>query len=147
MGLRVRIEEDLKEAMRGKDIFKMSALRMLISALKNAEIEAKGELGEDKVIAVLAKQAKQREDSIAQFEGAKRLDLADKEEQELVVIESYLPKKMTDQEVALIVEKVIAETQASSSRDMGTVIKQVLKVTAGQADGGTISRIVKEKLQ
>lgn len=145
-----RLSSDLKDAMRRKDQVRMLTIRSIRAALTEREIEARSsghsEMSEDDVLAVLQKQAKQRRDSIEQFETAGREDLARKEREELAVIEAYLPKQMTDDELRAVVREVIEETEASSLRDMGKVMGQAVARTHGRADGKRVSEIARELL-
>ncbi len=148
MGLREKILEDIKLAMKNKEADRLSAIRFLQSAIKNREIELRpNPMSEQDVIGVIRKLAKQRKDSIAEFEKAGRTDLVDKEKFELNVLEEYLPQQMPADQVAKIVDEVIQSTGATSIKQMGAVIKEVMARTAGQADGKMISDLVKSKLQ
>lgn len=141
-----QIDADLIVALKAKESFLVSTLRLLKSALKNAEIAKTSELTEPEAISVLEKQAKQRRDSIEQFSNAGRNDLADKEKAELEIIQKYLPQKMSEEELSQVIDRVIAETGATGVSDLGRVMKEAIAKTAGAADGATISRIAKEKL-
>lgn len=148
MGLRERIMEDIKTAMKNKEAERLSAIRFLQSAIKNREIELRpNAITEQDIIGVIKKLAKQRKDSIAEYEKAGRQDLVDKEKFELSVLEQYLPEQMSQEQVAAIVDEVIQSTGANSIKQMGQVIKEVMARTAGQADGKMISELVKSKLQ
>ena len=147
MSLREKILEDIKTHMKNKDAERLSAVRFLQSAIKNREIELRpNAITEQDVLGVIKKMAKQRKDSIAEYEKAGRTDLADKEKFELTVLESYLPQQMSADQVAKVVEEVIAALGANSQKQMGAVIKEVMARTAGQADGKMISDLVKSKL-
>ncbi len=147
MTLIERLDADLKMAMVAHASEKLQLIRMLKSALKNAEIALGHELSEPETLAVLEKQAKQRRDSIEQYEKGGRTDLAKKEAAELGLIEAYLPAKMTQEEVEQLVEQAIAELAATSAADMGKVIQAVMGRAAGATDGKTVSSIVREKLK
>lgn len=143
MSISEQIEKQLKKAMIAKDELTLSVLRMVKSAVKNAEIEKKHELTETETIAVLEKQAKQRKDSIEQYEAGNRADLADREKAELALIETYLPEKMGDNEVREVARKVIAGNKGA---DFGRIMGAIMNDLKGKADGGTVQRIVKEEM-
>lgn len=147
MSLKEKILEDIKVAMKAKEADRLSAIRMLQSAVKNREIELRPAVITDQdIMGVVKKQAKQRKDSIEEFAKAGRTDLVDKEKFELGVLEAYLPAQMTQDQVATIVAEVIAAQSATSAKQMGAVIKEVMVRTGGQADGKMISEMVKSKL-
>lgn len=147
MEIREKIMNDMKAAMRDKDQVRLDTIRFLQSAIKNREIEARpNPLTSEDVLAVIKKMAKQRKESIEQYQAASRQDLVDKEAAELKVIESYLPAQMSKEQIEALVVQVIAETKASSIKDMGTVMKAVLAKTAGAADNKLVSEAIKSKL-
>ena len=147
MALRETIVSDMKSAMKAREMDKVSTLRMVQSSLKNKEIELRpNELTEKGVQSVLKKLVKQRKDSIEQYQNAGRQDLADKEQAELNVIEHYLPEQMGEEQVVKFVEEAIAETGATSMKDMGKLMQAVMAKTQGAADNKLISQIVKSKL-
>jgi uncharacterized protein YqeY len=148
MSLKAKILEDIKTAMKSKEADRLSAVRMLQAAVKYREIELRpNEISEADVMGVVKKLAKQRKDSITEFEKAGRQDLVAKEKFELSVLEEYLPAQMSAEQVAKIVEDVIKEQNATSQKQMGGVIKEVMNRTGGTADGKTISDLVRSKLQ
>jgi uncharacterized protein len=148
MGLREQVLEDIKNAMKSREADRLSAIRSLQAAIKNKEIELRPKaITEEDVIGVIKKMVKQRRDSIVEFDKAGRKDLVDKEKFELGVLETYLPAQMSNEQVAKIVDDVIKATGANSMKQMGTVIKEVMAKTGGQADGKVISDLVKSKLQ
>ena len=147
MDLTNKLNDDLKNAMKAQNAELTAILRLLKSALKNAEIALGHELTDSEVLSVLEKQAKQRRDSIDQYIAGKRQDLADKEAAELALIEKYLPTKLSTEAVEKIVVAAIKDLAATSIADMGKVIQAVMGKTAGAADGKTVSTIVKEKLK
>ena len=148
MNLKEQIMADVKSAMKNKEQDKLATLRFLHSAIKYREIELRpNDINDNEIIGVLKKLAKQRQDSIEQFEKAGRTDLSDKEKYELSVLETYLPAKLSEDKVRAIIEEVIAEVQASTIKDMGKVMKAVGQRTQGAADNKMVSEIVKEKLQ
>ncbi|HXL26222.1 MAG TPA: GatB/YqeY domain-containing protein [Chthoniobacterales bacterium] len=149
MTLQEKIDSDLKEAMRAKEAERLSVLRMVKSAMMNAVIEkhgAGGKLTDSDAIVVLRKQVKQRQDSVAGFEKGGRRELAEKERREIGILSGYLPQPLTAEEVASIVQAVIAETGASSKAQMGQVMKIVNEKAAGGADGRTLSEAVQKAL-
>lgn len=146
MDIRSELESDLAEAMKLRDEVRMTTLRLLKSALKNYQIELGHDLSMSEALSVLQKEAKKHQDSIDQFEGANRQDLADQEKAELKVIQEYLPEQMPEAEVEKAVEDAIKETGATSPADMGKVIGTVRQKTAGAADSGMIAKLAKQKL-
>jgi len=146
LNIRELIDEDSKDALRAHEAERLSTLRMLKSALMNAEIAAGHDLTDTETLQVLEKQAKQRRDSVEQFTAGGRQDLATKESAELGVIEKYLPAKMSREEIELLVQQAIAELGANSAADMGKVIQAVMGKAAGSANGKEVSEIVKSKL-
>jgi len=144
-----RVDSDLKEAMRAKDTTKRGVLRMLKSALKYAAIAKSGaetELSDADAVQVIRKQAKQRQDSIESFEKGGRADLADKEKEELSILNGYLPQGMSAGEVAGIVRETIVEVGATSKAQMGAVMKALQVKVAGRVDGKTLSAEVQKQL-
>jgi len=149
MSLVAKIDTDLKAAMIAKQADKLSVLRMLKSAVKYAAIEKGGadSVPTDlEVLSVVRKEAKKREDSIAQYTEAGRADLADKEKLELEFLKTFLPAQLTPEKMEELVKEVIAETGATSKAQMGTVMKAAQAKAAGQADGKTLSQIVQRLL-
>lgn len=147
MEIREKILADIKSAMVSKDTIKLNTLRFLQAAIKNKEIDSRpNPITADDVMGVIKKLVKQRKESIEQFSAAGRMDLADQEKAELIVMEAYLPAQMTAEQVTQIVEAAIASTGAKTIKDMGTVMKDVMAKTAGAADGKMISEIIKSKL-
>ncbi len=149
MSLQKRIDEDLKDAMRAEDAARLSVLRLLKAALKNAAIEkvgADGELNDADAVVVIRKQVKQRQDSIESFEKGGRADLADKEKAEISVLSNYLPQAMSAEELQKIVAETIAEVGATSRAQMGAVMKALQPKIAGRADGKTLSTEVARQL-
>ena len=142
-----RINEDLKAAMKSKDSERLSTLRMVKTALKNREIDKMEALTDEEAIKVLQSLVKQRRDSIEQYQQAGRIELAEKEASEIKVIEEYLPAALDEAAIARVVEETIAETGASSMKEMGAVMKAVMAKLAGQiVDGKAVNQIVKSKL-
>lgn len=147
MSLKEKILEDIKNAMKAKEADRLSAIRFLQAAVKNKEIELRPHaITDPDILGVIKKMAKQRQDSISEFEKAGRTDLVDKEKFELTVLQEYLPKQLSADEVKKIVSDVIQSLGAKDIKQMGAVIKEVQARTAGAADGKTISELVKSQL-
>ena len=146
MSLQERLTEDMKAAMKAGEKDTLGVIRRAIAAMKNARIDKKADLDEQDEIKVVRSMAKQHRESIEQFRAAGREDLATKEEAELEILSVYLPPEMDEGQLDTIIDEVMAETGASSMKDMGTVIKAVMARTAGQAEGGVVSAKVKERL-
>ena len=146
MPLKERLNNDLREAMRSGDELRKSALRLALAALHNAEIEAGSELDESAVLGVLAKEAKQRRESIEEFRKGGRQDLVAHEEAQLAVIEPYLPQPMTHEEIAEAARAVIAEVGARGAGDKGKVMPVLISQLRGRADGREINAVVTELL-
>jgi len=141
------LNNDMKEAMKSKDKVRLEVIRGLKSDISYKEIEAKGDgLSEEDIIGVITSAAKRRRDSIDQFRKGGREDLATKEEAELEIITTYLPKQMSDDEIAGIVVEAIAASGASGPSDTGKVMKEVMPKVKGKADGNRVKQIVAEKL-
>lgn len=146
MSLKVRITEDMKLAMKAKETARLGAIRLLLAAIKQREVDERIELDDAQVIAVIEKMLKQRKDSITQYEAAKRQDLADAEKFEVEVLLAYMPQAMSADEVTAIVAKAVADSGAQAPADMGKVMALVKPQIAGRADMGEISKLVKAKL-
>jgi len=146
MGLKAQLLQDMKEAMKSKDKVKLSTIRMINSLIKNAEIEKRGELTDDEIIQLLMKYAKQRKEAIEMYEKGGRQDLVEKEKAELAVVESYLPKQMSEEEIRELVKEAVEATGASSPRDIGKVMQYVMPKVKGRADGSVVNKIVREML-
>ena len=149
MTLQQRVDSDLKEAMRARDATKLGVLRMLKSALKYAAIAKSGaesELSDAEAIQVIRKQAKQRQDSIESFEKGGRTELAEKENEELALLNTYLPQAMSSEELEKVVRETIAELGATSKVQMGAVMKALQAKAGGRADGKTLSTEVGRQL-
>lgn len=146
VALKEKIDEALKEAIKGRDEVKKNALRGLLTAIKNKEKELRREPNEAELIQIISSQIKQRKESIEQFKNGGREDLAEKEAQEISVLETFLPKPLTMEELNAIIDECIKETGATTARDMGKVMKAVMPKVAGRADGKLVNEIVKSKL-
>ena len=143
-----RIDNDLKEAMRNKDSIRLTTLRMLKAAIKNTMIQKKASSLEDAdIFQIIARQIKQHKDSIEGFCKGQREDLADKERQELKILQSYLPRQLSEQEITAAVKQAIVETGAQGRSDMGKVMKLVLEKTRGRSDARLVSEIVVKELE
>lgn len=146
MSLKAQIQEDVKTAMRARDQRRLTALRLITAAIKQIEIDKRIEMDDPAVLAVLDKMVKQRRDSLEQYEKAGRDDLAAQEKFELELISVYLPEALSDDELAALIKQVMAETGASSIRDMGTVMNKLRAQVQGRADMKAVSGAVKAQL-
>ena len=146
MTLKDRVTEDMKAAMRAKDAARLSAVRLLLAAMKQKEVDERVELTDADVLGIIDKMVKQRRESIAQYEKAARQDLADQEKFEIGVLSAYLPQQMSEAEVAQAVAAALAESGASGVKDMGKVMALLKPKLAGRADMGKVSGLVKAKL-
>ncbi len=146
MSLRDRVSEDMKSAMRARESDRLSALRLLLAAIKQREVDERISLDDAQIVSVVEKLAKQRRDSITQFEAGGRQDLADREKFELTVLLAYLPEQGDAGQIAEAVESAIAAIGASGPQDMGKVMAQVRSVLAGRADMAAVSAQVKARL-
>ncbi|TAN57199.1 GatB/YqeY domain-containing protein [Patescibacteria group bacterium] len=148
MTLRENLDADFKSALKEKNELKLSVVRMIKAALMNAEISSggKGSFDDAKIFDIIRKEAKKRNDSIAAYEQGGRNDLAEKEKQELAILQNYLPQAMAEDEIKALVQKTIADLGAGSTADFGKVMKEAVARAEGRADGKIISRIVKDLL-
>lgn len=147
MSLRDRLTEDLKLAMRSRDQLRMDVIRMIKAAILNKEVELRKDLDDAEMSRIMATLIKQRRESVEQFEKAQRIELAEKERKEITIIETYLPKALSAEELDRIIVSVLADTGSRSLKDMGAVMKAVMARLAGQAvDGKQISDLVRAKL-
>ena len=137
-----KLMADMKSAMKAKDMMAVNAIRGIIAKAKDLTVNAGKEMTDDAVLGVIAKGVKQRDESIAQFEAAGRAELAEGEKAERAFLQKYLPAQLSEAEVSAIVKAVIAETGATSKKDMGKVMKETMARTNGQADGKLVSRLV-----
>jgi uncharacterized protein YqeY len=147
MSLTERLENDMKQAMKSKDKVRLSVIRMVRTAIKNAEIDQQRTLSDDEVIAVLNREMKQRRDSLQAFESAGRQDLVEEVKQEIQVLIDYLPAQMSEDEVRAVVREVIAEVGAVGKSDMGKVMSALMPKVKGRADGKLVNQIVGQELQ
>lgn len=146
MTLKQQLTEDMKTAMRGGDKHRLGVIRLMLAAIKQREVDERIELDDTQVLGVLEKMLKQRKDSVSQFDAAGRDDLSAIEREEMAVIETYLPSKLGDGEIDALITAAIAETGASSPRDMGKVVAAVKEKAAGRADMGVVSGRIKARL-
>jgi uncharacterized protein len=146
MTLKERIQEDMKAAMRARDAARLSAIRLLLAALKQKEVAERLELSDADVLGIIDKMVKQRRESIAQYEKAARQDLADQEKFEIGVLGSYLPQQMGEAEIAQAIAAAVSEAGAGGVKDMGKVMALLKPRLAGRADMGRVSALVKNKL-
>ncbi len=146
MSLKDQITEDMKTAMRAKDSERLGTIRLLLAALKQKEVDERVVLDDAAVVAIVDKLIKQRKDSIEAFQKAERKDLADKEAAELVVLQAYLPARLSAEEVTAAVKAIVTELGASGPGDMGKVMGAVKAKLAGKADMGQVSAAVKAAL-
>jgi uncharacterized protein YqeY len=136
----------LKEAMKARDAVRVDALRMVLSAAKEKRIEMKRDLEDEDVVGVLSSQVKRRRESIEQFREGNRADLVEKETREIEVLQAFLPEALSEEALAKAVEEAIAETGATSKREMGKVMKVIMARFKGQVDGKAVNRLVASKL-
>lgn len=144
--LKNQIQEDVKTAMRARDQKRLTALRLITSSIKQVEVDQRIEMDDKAVLAVLDKMVKQRRDSFEQYQAAGRDDLAAQEKFELDLIAVYLPEALSDEELTALIKQAVADTGASSIRDMGTVMNKLREQVQGRADMKTVSSAVKEQL-
>jgi uncharacterized protein YqeY len=146
MSLKDQLNESMKTAMKARDDLRLSAVRMVRSMVKNREIDQKKELNDQEIIEVISTLVKQRRESIRMYREGNRPDLVGKEETELEVLLGFLPKQLSTAEIEELVDKIILETGAQGAKDMGRVMKALTPLTAGKADGKTVSETVRQKL-
>ena len=146
MGLKDTLHKDMQKAAKERNSLALSALRMAIAELKNKEIEARGELPEDVILKALASMVKRRRESIELFLKGNRPELAEKEQAEIVVLEAYLPKGLSEAEIEALAREAIAAAGAKAPSDMGRVMKELMPKVAGRADGKTVNEIVRRLL-
>jgi uncharacterized protein YqeY len=146
MSLKGQIQEDIKTAMKAGDKDRLKVLRLVSAAIKQVEVDERKELDDVAVLGILNKMVKQRRDSITQYTDGNRQDLADIEAAEIVVIETYLPTKLSDDELEEMIDEAIAQSGAENIRDMGKVMGMIKTKAAGRADMGTVGAMVKKRL-
>ncbi|KAA9007654.1 GatB/YqeY domain-containing protein [Paenibacillus spiritus] len=147
MNLSERLNEDMKQAMKSKDKFRLSTIRMVRSTIKNLEIDLKRTLDDSEVLDILSREIKQRKDALQEFEKAGRDELAASNKAEIEVIQEYLPQQLTEEEIKAIVQQTIQETGASSKSEMGKVMSALMPKVKGRADGKLVNQAVQQFLQ
>ena len=140
------LKDDLKAAMKAKDIFRRDTIRFLMSALKQVEVDERRELSDDDIYKIIQKSIKQRDDAASAYKEAGREDLYEKEVNEAAVLKNYLPKQLDETELKEIISQIISESGASGMKDMGNVIKLTMAKVTSSADGKSVSKVVKELL-
>ena len=146
MNLNDRIMNDLKEAMKNKDSFKLSVIRMVKGAIQLEKINKKRDLTDEEVIDVISKQIKLRKDSINEFTKAGRNDLVENTQKEVEILNEYMPEQLSSEEVNKIIDEAFLKLNPTSSKDMGLIIKEVSPKVKGRTDMGEVSKIIKDKL-
>jgi uncharacterized protein len=146
MSLNDRLNEDMKQAMRSQDKFRLSVIRMVRSSIKNIEIDQRKSLDDQEVLDVLNREIKQRKDSLQEFDKAGRQDLVEQLKQELAILADYMPQQLSEDEVKEIVQQTIQEVGASSKADMGKVMGALMPKVKGRADGKLVNQIVQQSL-
>ncbi len=146
MSLKVQITEDMKTAMRARDAARLNAIRLILAALKQKEVDERIELDDAAVLAILDKMLKQRRDSITQYQAAGRTDLVQQEEFEVTVLQQYMPQPLSAQELSALVEQAVHSSAATAMQDMARVMALVRPQVAGRADMGQVSALVKARL-
>ncbi len=146
MTLKSQLTEDMKAMMRAGDKARLGVIRLILADIKRREVDERIELDDTQVLAVLEKMLKQRRDSVSQYDAANRQDLADVERYEMGIIDAYLPAKLDEAELDALIDAAIAQTGASTARDMGKVVAQVKEKAAGRADMAAVSQKIKAKL-
>ena len=147
MSLIERLNEDMKQAMKSQDKFRLSVIRMVRSSIKNAEIERQKPLDDSEVIDILQREVKQRKDSLQDFEKAGRSDLAADASKEIDILQEYLPQQLSEEEIVEIVKQTMQETGAATKADMGRLMGALMPKVKGRADGKIVNRIAQQLLQ
>ena len=146
MSLEERLLEEMKLAMKSNEKLKLSTIRMIRSALKNKEIDLRKKLEDEDIVKVIQAMVRKGEESVEQFQAGGRMDLVEKEKNEIEIMKSFLPQPLSQEEILKIIDQSIQETQASSLKDLGKVMKSVMPKMGGKADGKLINQLVKERL-
>jgi uncharacterized protein YqeY len=146
MSLEEKLVDEMKQAMKSNDKLRLSTIRMIRSAIKNKEIEQRKKLDDEGIFKVIQGMVRKNEESIEQFKAGGRMDLVEKEQKEVEIMKSFLPQPLSREEILRIIDQSIEETQASSLKDLGKVMKSVMPRLEGKADGKLINQLVKEKL-
>lgn len=147
MNLSERLNEDMKQAMKSQDKFKLSTIRMVRATMKNLEIDLKRTLNDNEVLDILSREIKQRKDALQDFEKAGRDDLAEQVKAEAEILAEYLPEQLSEEEIKVIVQQTIQETGASSKADIGKVMSALMPKVKGRADGKLVNQAVQKLLQ
>jgi len=147
MSLNERINEDIKNAMKEKDNFKLNVIRMVKGSIQLAKINLKHELSDEEVIDVISKQIKMRKDSIQEFQKADRMDLAEQNQKEIEILNSYMPEQLSEIEIESIIEEAFKKINPTSQKQMGLIMKEVSPKLKGKADMGEVNKIIKNKLE
>ena len=146
MSLEERLMDEMKQAMKSNDKARLSTIRMIRTAVKNKEIDLRNKLDDDEIMRVIQGMVRKSEESIEQFKAGGRMDLVEKETKEIEILRSYLPQALSKEDVIRIIDESIRETEASSLKDLGKVMKSVMPKLTGKADGKLINQLVKERL-
>ena len=146
MSLEERLMDEMKQAMKSNDKARLSTIRMIRTAVKNKEIDLRNKLDDDEILRVIQGMVRKSEESVEQFKAGGRMDLVEKETKEIEILRSYLPQALSQEDVIRIIDESIQETQASSLKDLGKVMKSVMPKLTGKADGKLINQLVKERL-
>ena len=146
MGLEERLVEEMKQAMKSNEKLRLSTIRMIRTAVKNKEIEVRKKLEDEEILRVIQGMLRKSEESVEQFRAGGRMDLVEKETQEMEILKSFLPQALSQEEILKVIDEIIQENQASSLKDLGKVMKSVMSKLAGKADGKLINLLVKERL-
>ncbi|WP_448535108.1 GatB/YqeY domain-containing protein [Pseudothermotoga sp.] len=146
MDLKAKLNQDLKEALKAKDEVKLRTVRMLLAAIKNFEVEKMTLATDEDILQIMSKEIKKRQEAIEMYEKGGRRDLAQAEKQEIEVIQSYMPKQLSEEEIREIARKVISEMNLKSPKDVGTAMKVIMPQVKGRADGKLVNKIVSELL-
>jgi len=147
VSLKDKLSEDLKTAMRSRDAVKVSTLRLLFSAINNAEIAKQAKLADTDIFVIIGKEIKQRQESIDAFKAGNRQDLVDKEQAEMVVLQAYMPKQMSNDEIVEVAKRIVAEVGAHGPTDKSKVMPKIIAELKGKADGREINNVVTELLK
>ncbi|ACB84775.1 GatB/YqeY domain-containing protein [Natranaerobius thermophilus] len=146
MGIADQLQEDMKKAMKEKDKFRLSVIRMMRSEIKNREISQSESLSEDEAIELIAKEKKKRQDSLEEYQQAGKTDVVEDLKREIEILDEYLPEQLSQEELKKIIEEAISNVKAESPSDMGEVMKEVMPKVKGKADGKIVNQLVKELL-
>jgi uncharacterized protein YqeY len=146
MGLEERLMEEMKQAMKSNEKLRLSTIRMIRTSVKNKEIEVRKKLEDEEIQRVIQGMLRKSEESVEQFRAGGRMDLVEKETQEMEILKSFLPPSLGREEILKVIDETIQENQASSLKDLGKVMKLVMSKLAGKADGKLINQLVKERL-